>query len=72
MPDTPANPIGEARSAALDHLWMHNKSWAATAETGGPALMSSGSGIRVTDAEGREWIDVNGGYMCVKYRLRQA
>ena len=64
MPDT-ANSISDARNAALDHLWMHNKSWAATAETGGPALMSSGSGIRVTDAEGREWIDVNGGYMCV-------
>ena len=27
--------------------------------------MSGGSGIRVTDADGREWIDVNGGYMCV-------
>ena len=44
---------------------MHNKSWAAAAETGGPALIRGGSGIRVTDAEGREWIDVNGGYMCV-------
>ena len=65
MPDTAANSISDVRNAALDHLWMHNKSWAATAETGGPALMSGGSGIRVTDAEGREWIDVNGGYMCV-------
>lgn len=65
MPDTAANPISDARNAALDHLWMHNKSWAATAETGGPAIMSGGSGIRVTDTEGREWIDVNGGYMCV-------
>ena len=65
MPDTAVNPISDARNAALDHLWMHNKSWAAAAEGGGPALISNGSGIRVTDAEGREWIDVNGGYMCV-------
>ena len=65
MPDTATNSISEARNAALDHLWMHNKSWAAAAETGGPALISGGSGIHVTDAEGREWIDVNGGYMCV-------
>ena len=65
MPDTATNPVSDVRNAALNHLWMHNKSWAASAETGGPALISGGSGIRVTDAEGHEWIDVNGGYMCV-------
>ena len=55
----------DARQAALDHLWMHNRSWAATAEEGGPSVIVEGQGIRVTDSEGRGWIDVNGGYMCV-------
>jgi 4-aminobutyrate--pyruvate transaminase len=53
------------RQAALDHLWMHNRSWTTAAEAGGPPVMVEGQGIRVTDAEGHEWIDVNGGYMCV-------
>ncbi len=65
MPETAATPISAARDAALGHLWMHNMSWAAAAESGGPTLISGGDGIRVTDADGREWIDVNGGYMCV-------
>ena len=55
----------DARQAALDHLWMHNRSWTSSAETGGPTVITNGSGIRVTDSDGREWIDVNGGYMCV-------
>ena len=32
---------------------------------GGPTVITDGDGIRVTDSDGREWIDVNGGYMCV-------
>ena len=55
----------DARQAALDHLWMHNRSWAATAEEDGPSVIVEGQGIRVIDSEGRDWIDVNGGYMCV-------
>ena len=51
--------------AALDHLWMHNRSWSATAERGGPNIITEGQGIRVTDSDGQSWIDVNGGYMCV-------
>ncbi len=68
MPDdtTAAMSRGtKARQAALDHLWMHNRSWASDAESGRPPIITSGNGIHVTDAEGREWIDVNGGYMCV-------
>ena len=55
----------DAARAALDHLWMHNRSWAATAESGGPRVIVEGRGVRVTDSDGREWMDVNGGYMCV-------
>ena len=68
MPNTTtvvAAEHGNARQAAVDHLWMHNRSWVAAAEAGGPLLIVEGQGIRVTDSEGRDWIDVNGGYMCV-------
>lgn len=53
------------RQAALDHLWMHNADWTALAEAGGPPIMVSGAGIRVTDAEGSVWIDAHGGYASV-------
>ena len=68
MPDTATTTIdrnADVRQAALNHLWMHNRSWTADAESGRPPVITSASGIRVTDSEGRSWIDVNGGYMCV-------
>ena len=49
------------RQAALDHLWMANMDWIRMAEEGDPPIIVEGSGIRVTDSEGRTWIDVNGG-----------
>ena len=68
MPDDTTTTMSrgsDARQAALDHLWMHNRSWTTDAESGRPPIITRGHGIHVTDAEGREWIDVNGGYMCV-------
>ena len=68
MPDDTTTTMSrgsEARQAALDHLWMHNRSWATDAESGRPPIIVNGNGVHVTDAEGREWMDVNGGYMCV-------
>ena len=68
MPDTATSTISrdaDARQAALDHLWMHNRSWATDAESGRPPVITAAEGIRVTDSEGGSWIDVNGGYMCV-------
>ncbi len=49
------------RQAALDHLWMANMDWIRMAEEGDPPIIVEGSGIRVTDSEGRSLIDVNGG-----------
>ena len=57
--------IEALRRSALEHLWMHNGDWVKMAEEGGPPIMIEGNGIRVTDSEGREWIDVNGGYSSV-------
>ena len=53
------------RDAANKHLWMHNRDWTETADQGGPMVVATGEGIRVTDTEGNTWIDVNGGYSSV-------
>ena len=57
--------IDALRNASLRYLWMHNRDWSQMAEEGDPPIIVSGKGIRVTDAEGRSWIDVNGGYNSV-------
>ena len=53
------------RRASLRYLWMHNRDWTQMAEEGDPQIIESGEGVRVTDAEGKSWIDVNGGYNSV-------
>ena len=55
----------ELREASNRHLWMHNADWVRMAEEGGPLVIVDGQGIRVTDSDGRSWIDVNGGYASV-------
>ena len=62
---TITSDIDSVRQLALDHLWMHNADWTTMAETGGPPIMVSGDGVRVTDAEGNIWIDAHGGYASV-------
>ena len=53
------------RRASLKYLWMHNRDWVQMAEEGDPPIMVGGDGVRVTDSDGRSWIDVNGGYNSV-------
>ena len=53
------------RRDSLNYLWMHNRDWAQIAEQGGPPVITHGTGVRVTDSEGKEWIDANGGYTSV-------
>ena len=53
------------RRMANKHLWMANRDWTEMAEEGGPPIIVEGDGIRVTDSEGKSWIDVNGGYISV-------
>ena len=57
--------MDSVRQSALDHLWMHNSDWITMAEEGGPSIMVSGDGVRVTDSEGKVWIDAHGGYASV-------
>ena len=53
------------RKSALDHLWMSGMDWVKMAEEGNPPIVVEGKGIRVTDSEGKSWIDVNAGYASV-------
>ena len=53
------------RDTALKHLWMHNRDWVRQGEEGEPLIIVDGKGVRVTDSDGRSWIDVNGGYYSV-------
>ena len=50
------------RRSAFEHYWMHNADWVQVAEEGGPPIMVSGDGVRVTDSEGVMWLDAHGGY----------
>ena len=62
---TNASKTEALRAAAAKHLWMANRDWAQMAEEGEPLIVVGGDGIRVTDSEGKSWIDVNGGYISV-------
>ncbi len=53
------------REKSLQYLWMHNRDWTQMAEDGEPSIIVGGQGVRVTDGDGRSWIDVNGGYNSV-------
>ena len=53
------------RRMALDHLWMHNADWVQMNRDGEPLIIVEGNGVRVTDADGNSWFDVNGGYASV-------
>ena len=53
------------RQLSLKYLWMHNRDWVEMTEEGDPPIMVSAEGVRVTDSDGRTYIDVNGGYNSV-------
>ena len=55
----------ELRDKSTRYLWMHNRDWISMAEHGEPMIAVEGEGVRITDADGRSYIDVNGGYNSV-------
>ncbi len=56
--------IETLRKSALDHSFMLGD-WVQMAEEGGPQFIVEGKGIRVTDSDGKQWIDANSGYASV-------
>ncbi|MCI0790230.1 MAG: aspartate aminotransferase family protein [Chloroflexi bacterium] len=60
------------KAAALENLWMHSTDWTQMAEEGGPTIVVSGQGVRVTDSEGKTWLDVHGGYASVNVGYGQS
>ena len=60
------------KAAALENLWMHSADWTQMAEEGGPTIVVSGQGARVTDSEGKTWLDVHGGYASVNVGYGQS
>ena len=57
--------VDDLRQQLVRYLWMHNRDWIQMAEEGEPMIAVEGEGVRIMDAEGRSWIDVNGGYNSV-------
>jgi len=55
----------DLRDTAHRHLWMQTKGWRDMAEEGEPIIVAEAKGLSITDTEGREWLDVNGGYASV-------
>ncbi len=45
------------RQTALDHLWMPFSQSRSYAELGGPPILVSGAGVRVTDVDGKTYLD---------------
>ena len=50
------------RRSALEHLFFFGRDWVQMAEEGEPTIGVEGDGLRVTDSEGKTWIDCNAGY----------
>ncbi len=51
----------ELRDAANRHVWLDDHDWSKAQANGGPMIVAKGDGVRVTDSEGRSWIDASGG-----------
>ena len=61
MPLSEGPSIQDLRRSANRHVWLDNHDWSRAEVDGGPMIAVGGEGLRVTDAEGRSWIDVTGG-----------
>ena len=53
------------RQVSNRHLWLANMDWAQLAEEGEPLIIEEGRGVRLTDSEGRSWIDVSAAFNSV-------
>ena len=61
MPLRESPSTQELRDAANRHVWLDDHDWIRSEANGGPMIAAKGDGVRVTDSEGRSWIDASGG-----------
>ena len=61
MPLRESPSTQELRDAANRHVWLDDHDWSKAKADGGPMIAVEGEGVRVTDSEGRSWIDASGG-----------
>ena len=61
MPLRESPSTQELRDAANRHVWLDDHDWSRSEANGGPMIAVEGDGVRVTDSEGRSWIDASGG-----------
>ena len=61
MPLRESPSTQELRDAANRHVWLDDHDWSRSEADGGPMIAAKGDGVRVTDSEGRSWIDASGG-----------
>ena len=61
MPLRESPSTQELRDAANRHVWLDDHDWSRSEANGGPMIAAKGDGVRVTDSEGRSWIDASGG-----------
>ena len=59
--EAPAENVRELQDLALRHLWVPLREPSEMAEQGDPAIFVGGEGVRVTDIEGKTYIDARAG-----------
>jgi adenosylmethionine-8-amino-7-oxononanoate aminotransferase len=57
MTSVPVPRTAELKQLALDHLWMPYTQWQELAQAGGPTIIASASGCRMTDSDGMTYLD---------------
>jgi len=51
------------RQHALDHVWIHNRPWDEVSAPGGLLIFAEGKGCRITDIDGKSYLDGFAGLM---------
>ena len=64
--DTVENDKKEYVQMALDHLWMHARSWEDMTKPDGIKIITEGDGTRLTDIDGNSYFDLMAGLWLVK------
>src|SRR5262245_19988191 len=61
----PEQDVADYTRRGLDHLWIHNTNYLDLEKPGGMMIFAKGDGIRLTDVNGRTYIDAMSGLWVV-------